>query len=91
MAVTATGARNNVARYRSMRSFESSGIGAPPGNPAGTYPGIVRVRVYSPTSGVSNEASRRGVPQCQWIPDNEERHREIGLKIYKTWDHPALR
>jgi hypothetical protein len=47
--VTVTGAWNSAVMYRSSRSFESSGIGAPPANPAGTFPGFIRVQEYSPT------------------------------------------
>src|SRR3989304_2599641 len=59
-AVTATGAPNNAVRYRSSRSFDSSGIGAPPANPAGTSAGICRGQDHSPTAGGSIEATRPG-------------------------------
>jgi len=63
--VMVTGAWNSAVRYRSSRSFDSSGIGAPPADRAGTFPGFIRLQEYSPTSGASNEACRRGVSQRQ--------------------------
>jgi hypothetical protein len=62
-AVTATGAWNTVVRYRSSRSLDGSGIGAPPANPAGTFPGIFRGQDYSPTSGAAIEEEGR-IPAC---------------------------
>src|SRR5512140_1177015 len=73
-AVTVTGVWNNVVRYRSSRSLESSGIGAPPSNPAGTIHGVIRVQEYSRTSGHQRVMSfRAGTADLHRRPDRSPR------------------
>ena len=71
IAVTATGMRNRPERYRSSRSLVISGIVAPPANPAGTFPGFIRVQEYSPTF-FPQGCDRKGTPE---IADRKIRRR----------------